>query len=220
MWRVRKVKKKRKRKQQSLFTAFGTVLLFVLGIFFLLFVLSVVVENDSDEQQEGRVLSEDVLAYRDTIEQELAKSDQESLAPLVLSVMMQESGGRGGDPMQSSESRCGEVGCIEDPKESIAYGIAHFLRMLEEAEGEEAVAIQAYNFGRGFIGFVEENGGEFSEDLAVQFAQQQYKKVENPEDYRCIRPESEELDACYGDIHYVEAVYSYLPAAEEAYEDK
>lgn len=214
------MKKKRNRKQKPLFRAFGTVLLFSLGLFFLLFILSVVVENDDNEEQGGRVLSEDVLAYRDTIEQELAKSGQESLAPLVLSVMMQESGGRGDDPMQSSESRCGEVGCIEDPEESVAQGIAHFLRMLEEAEGEEAVAIQAYNFGRGFIGFVEENGGEFSEDLAVQFAQQQYKQVENPEDYRCIRPESEELDACYGDIHYVEAVYSYLPAAEEAYKDK
>ncbi|MFP7478698.1 lysozyme family protein [Terribacillus saccharophilus] len=214
------MKKKRKRKQQSLFTAFRTVLLFGLGLFFLLFVLSVVVENDSDEQQGRRVLSGDVLAYRDTIEQELAKSGQESLAPLVLSIMMQESGGRGNDPMQSSESRCGEVGCIEDPEESVAYGIDHFLRMLEEANGEEAVAIQAYNFGRGFIGFVLENGGEFSEDLAIQFAQQQYEKVDNPEDYRCIRPESEELDACYGDIHYVEAVYSYLSAAEEAYQEK
>ncbi|WP_366248662.1 lysozyme family protein [Terribacillus aidingensis] len=214
------MKKKRKRKQQSLSTAFGTVFLFGLGLFFLLFIISVLVENDDKEQQEGRVLSEDVLAYRDTVEQELAKSNQESLAPLVLSVMMQESGGRGDDPMQSSESRCGEVGCIKNPEESVSYGVAHFLRMLEEADGEEAVAIQAYNFGRGFIGFVEENGGEFSEDLAVQFAQQQYKKVDNPEDYRCIRPESEELDACYGDIHYVDAVYSYLPAAEAAYKEK
>jgi hypothetical protein len=214
------VKKKHKRKQQPLFKAIGTVLLFGLGLFFLLFILSVVVERDSNEQQKGRVLSEDVLAYRDTIEQELAKSDQESLAPLVLSVIMQESGGRGDDPMQASESKCGEVGCIEDPEESVAYGIDHFLRMLEEADGEEDVAIQAYNFGAGFIDFVKENGGAFSEDLAVRFAQEQYKRVENPETYRCIRPESEELDACYGDIHYVKAVYSYLPAAEEAYKEK
>lgn len=211
------MKKKRNRKKPSLFTAFGTVLLFGLGLFLLLFILSVVVEKDGNEQQEGRVLSEDVLAYRDTIEQELAKSGQESLAPLVLSVMMQESGGRGDDPMQASESKCGEIGCIEDPEESVAYGITHFLRMLEQAGGEEDVAIQAYNFGAGFIGFIEENGGTFSEELAVQFSQEQYKKVENPEIYRCIRPESEELDACYGDIQYVEAVYSYLPAAQEAY---
>jgi len=163
------------------------------------------------------MLSEDVLAYRDTIEQELAGAGQESLAPLVLSIMMQESGGRGDDPMQASESKCGEPGCIQDPEESIAYGIDHFLDMLKKANGEQDVAIQAYNFGPGFIGFVNENGGVFSEELAIQFSQEQYAKLDNPEDYRCIRPESEELDACYGDIHYVKAVYSYLPAAEAAY---
>ena len=211
------MKKKRNRKKQSLLYAFGTVLFFGLGLFFLLFLLSVVVNESDNEQNEGRTLSKDALAYRDMVEQELAKTGQESLAPLVLSVMMQESGGRGNDPMQASESKCGEPGCIQDAKESIVYGIAHFLRMLEEANGEKDVAIQAYNFGAGFIGFVNENGGVFSEDLAVRFAQEQYAKVDNPEDYRCIRPESEELDACYGDIHYVEAVYSYLPAAKAAY---
>ncbi|MFP7495113.1 lysozyme family protein [Terribacillus saccharophilus] len=212
--------KKRKKKKQSLSGAFGTVILFGLGLFVLLFFLSVVVDKNDSEQDGGRALSEDVLTYRDTVEQILAETDQQELAPLVLSIMMQESGGRGNDPMQASESKCGEVGCIEDPHESVIYGVEHFLRMLEEADGEKDVAIQAYNFGAGFIGFVKGNGGVFTEELAVQFAQKQYANLENPEEYRCIRPESEELDACYGDIHYVEAVYSYLPAAEEAFAKK
>ncbi|WP_077305374.1 lysozyme family protein [Terribacillus halophilus] len=213
------MKKKHKRKPQTLLSAFRTVVIVGLGLFFLLFIISVMIENDGEEQQTGRALSASALNYRDIIYEELAKSGQESLAPLVLSVMMQESGGRGDDPMQASESKCGEIGCIEDASESIAYGVSHFVDVLEAADGKTEVAVQAYNFGPGFIDFVEANGGAFSEDLAIQFSQEQFDQVDNPEIYRCIRPESEELDACYGDIQYVEAVYSYLPAAEAAYEE-
>ncbi|QXE02112.1 lysozyme family protein [Terribacillus sp. DMT04] len=213
------MKKKHRRKPHNLLSAFRTVVVVGLGLFFLLFVISILVEeDDGQEQQTGRALSKSALQYRDVIYEELAKSEQESLAPLVLSVMMQESGGRGDDPMQASESKCGEIGCIEDASESIAYGVSHFVDVLEAADGKTDVAVQAYNFGPGFIDFVEANGGTFNKDLAIRFSQEQFEQVDNPEIYRCIRPESEELDACYGDIQYVEAVYSYLPAAEAAYE--
>ena len=36
---------------------------------------------------------------------------------MYFAMMMQESGGRGDDPMQSSESLCGKVGCINDPEQ-------------------------------------------------------------------------------------------------------
>ena len=47
--------------------------------------------------------SQDVIEYRMIIEQYAKKYNIEEYVPLIQAVMMQESGGRGNDPMQASE---------------------------------------------------------------------------------------------------------------------
>src|SRR5699024_5325142 len=102
--------------------------------------------------------------------------------------------------MQSSESLCGEIGCITSAEESIAQGVAYFSQALERADGDLALAVQSYNFGLGFIGYVKENKEEYSEEIAIEFSQKMYKEAEDQSIYSCLRKEAKAYDACYGDI--------------------
>lgn len=155
-------------------------------------------------------LSPEVLAYREDILKELKKENKAEYVDILLALMMQESGGRGNDPMQASESKCGYIGCITNPKESIRYGVKHFLKVLEMSGGDIQLTLQSYNFGSGFINYAKKNGGSYTYELAVSFSQMMYEKLKHQGIYRCHRPEAIELNACYGDILYVQAVMRYM----------
>ncbi|MFC7062603.1 M23 family metallopeptidase [Halobacillus seohaensis] len=100
---------------------------------------------------------------------------------------------------------------IEDPERSIDVGIEYFADMLEKAGGEVKLALQAFNFGGGFIDYaIGHNNGEYSKELAVEFSQMKYQELKHTGMYSCIRPESASTGACYGDIGYVDAVLRYL----------
>ncbi|MGQ3381165.1 bifunctional lytic transglycosylase/C40 family peptidase [Priestia endophytica] len=132
-----------------------------------------------------------------------------SYVPIMMALMMQESAGRGNDPMQSSESYCGTVGCITSPELSIDQGVSHFKSVLQKANYDIKLTLQSYNFGPGFINFVMKNGGHYTKELAIQFSQQQYQKLKHTGIYRCVRPEMIPYQACYGDSLYTDAVLKY-----------
>lgn len=159
------------------------------------------------------LVSPEVERYRDSIAAELAKYDLEQYTDLLLALMMQESGGRGADPMQASESKCGKIGCIKSPEESIVYGVKHFVNVLEKANYDVKLTLQSYNFGGGFIDFVMANGGVYTKELAIEYSQKMYQKLKHTGIYKCHRPSAIQYQACYGDIEYVDAVLRYLPSA-------
>lgn len=152
---------------------------------------------------------EEVEQYRDTVTSYAKEHDIEDYVDVLLAIMMQESGGKGNDPMQSSESLCGQVGCIDEPEESIRQGVAYFKKTLDAANGDLKLAIQAYNFGLGFVHYALKHDGRYSEELAIQFSQEMYQKAEDPSIYSCLRKEAKAYDACYGDIYYVREVLAY-----------
>ncbi len=154
-------------------------------------------------------LTKKVMEYKPLVETEARKNEVENHVPVILGMMMQESGGRGSDPMQSSESLCGEIGCIEDPSESIAQGVLYFSKALKAAENDVYLAVQSYNFGLGFIDYVKANGGRYTQEIAIDFSQKMYKAAEDKSIYTCLREEAKEFDACYGDIYYVRDVMAY-----------
>jgi len=158
-------------------------------------------------------VSPEVAQYREPISNELAKHNMEDQTELLLALMMQESGGKGNDPMQASESKCGSIGCITNPDESIAYGVKHFVSVFESAGEDVKLTLQSYNFGSGFIDYVLKNGGGYTKELAISFSQLQYQKLKHTGIYTCHRPEAIQHNACYGDIGYVDAVLKYLPSA-------
>lgn len=186
-----------------------TVWIFCFLIAFLLFislVMKLFQEMDEGLFDSKNKIPKRVLQYEETIKTYSKKYNVNEHVPLIMAIMIQESSGKGNDPMQASESYCGSRNCIKDPTISIEQGIRYFHQNLKAANGDVDLAIQSYNFGKGFIEYVQNKNTNYSLDTAIAFSQKKYKEVENPKKYRCNRKESKELNACYGDIYYVKAV--------------
>ncbi|ARC27489.1 MULTISPECIES: bifunctional lytic transglycosylase/C40 family peptidase [Bacillus cereus group] len=212
-----------------------TLALLVMGLFsfLLLGILSIFIAamgsdsgtdaGDITYTGEGQVMnvSPEVLKWEPTIRKHAKAFGVEPFVALMLAQMMQESGGRGSDPMQSSEGAfntkyCKSPNCITDPDYSIWAGVQEFKHAIERAGVTSPgdmdhikTALQAYNFGTGFFDFVGANGGKYTKELAIKFSQQQYQKVKHTGMYHCLRPEAVPYQACYGDILYVDAVLKY-----------
>ena len=90
------------------------------------------------------------------------KYDIEEYKEYLLAIMEVESGGYGSsDVMQSSESAGLPMDTLAE-EASIEQGCEHFAECLAEAQEKDCdlkTAIQAYNYGKGFISYVAENGG-------------------------------------------------------------
>lgn len=98
---------------------------------------------------------------------------------------MQESGGRGTDPMQASECPYNTEypntpGGITDPDYSIRVGIQYYADCVTQAGCESPADIsrlqlswQGYNYGNGYIGWALTNYGGYSLENALEFSQQQ-----------------------------------------------
>ncbi|MEI3604313.1 lysozyme family protein [Pseudogracilibacillus sp. SE30717A] len=155
------------------------------------------------------VFTKRVEQHRPTVEKYAKEYEIEEHSDVLLAMMLQESGGRGDDPMQSSESLCGEVGCITDPEQSIKQGVAYFAETLKAADGNIELAVQSYNFGIGFIYYLKENNKRYSQEEIIAFSQKMYKNAQDPTLYSCLRKESKQFDACYGDIYYARDVMEY-----------
>src|SRR5699024_886454 len=96
---------------------------------------------DYSADQSNPIVREQVLDHKPLVEKYAAQYGVSEHVDVLLAMMMQESGGRGDDPMQSSESYCGSRGCIEDPEVSIKQGVHYFSKALEEADGDLKLAI-------------------------------------------------------------------------------
>lgn len=151
-------------------------------------------------------VSDEVKAYTGLIQIYALEHGVPEYAELIAAVMMQESGGRGDDPMQASESGFNTEypktpGGITDPEYSISVGIqalADCLRMAE-AEGPEDVerislALQGYNFGSGYISWALRSYGGYSELNALEFSDMMAQRMGWPS---------------YGDPQYVQHVLRY-----------
>lgn len=170
----------------------------------LLVVISLLAQTEFDMDHD--VLTDEVKGYTPTVEKYAKKYGVADHVGILLAMMMQESGGRGNDPMQSSESYCGERKCIKDPELSIKQGVYYFSQTLKAADGDLELAIQSYNFGKGFIEYALENKGKYTQEVAVNFSQKMYANATNKAKYSCAREGAREKDACYGDIYYVRDV--------------
>jgi len=139
---------------------------------------------DSGEQNIGtEPLSDEVIELSPYIFAYACEHGVEEYIPLIKALMMQESAGRGTDPMQASEciynTRYPNApGGITDPEYSIDVGIQYFKDCLElaNAQGPDdfegiSLALQGYNFGSGYISWTIRNYGGHSELSALEFSQ-------------------------------------------------
>ncbi|MFB5197906.1 lysozyme family protein [Neobacillus sp. KR4-4] len=189
--------KKRKRKKFKTF--------FVL---FILFCALAWFQNYFQQQGSLDIVNNDPFAdvkkYQPLIHDELAKYHLENHTTVVVALMQQESRGKGGDPMQASESAGLARNTITDPQKSIQVGVKHFQRVLSYGNKKKVdfqTIIQSYNMGIGYIDFVAQHGGKHSEALAKEFSLQRVK--EKPTIYTCGGNKNNfRYPYCYGDFTY------------------
>ena len=138
----------------------------------------------SSSSESSESLSDEVLAYTSVIQQYASQYGIPEYVSAIQAIMMQESGGRGTDPMQCSESPYNTrfphtPGSITDPDYSIEVGVQTFADCISQAGCSSPqdmdklkLAWQGYNYGNGYIGWALQRGG-YTEANALQFSQQQ-----------------------------------------------
>lgn len=153
-------------------------------------------------------VSAEVEAYDPLIRQYARQYGIPEYVELIKAVMMQESGGRGLDPMQAAEGSFNTryphtPNGIQDPEYSIQCGIQELKAALESAEVESPIdmeriklALQGYNFGNGYISWAKSKYGGYSYANAVEFSTEQAQRLG--------------WDS-YGDTQYPAHVLRYYP---------
>ena len=153
-------------------------------------------------------VSAEVEAYEPLIQKYAKQYGIPEYVELIKAVMMQESGGRGLDPMQAAEGSFNtryphEPNGIKDPEYSIECGVQELKAALISAEVENPIdmehiklALQGYNFGNGYISWAKTNYGGYSYANAVEFSTMQASRLG--------------WDS-YGDTQYPAHVLRYYP---------
>ncbi|MEH7884325.1 lysozyme family protein [Bacillus sp. JJ1609] len=154
----------------------------------------------------------EVAKYTPYIHEELKKVGLDEHTVTVAALMMQESKGKGGDPMQASESAGLSPNSIKDPKQSIQQGVKYFKRAINYGNQKQVdfpTVIQSYNMGIGYIDFIAKNGGRHTEELAKKFSMIQVEK--NPQTYDCGGDKNNfRYPYCYGDFTYSTKVAKHI----------
>ena len=135
--------------------------------------------------QSSEALSAEVLAHTPAIQKYASEFGIPEYVPAIQAIMMQESGGRGTDPMQASECPYNTQypntpGAIQDADYSIKVGIQYYADCVRKAGCESPqdmdklkLSWQGYNYGNGYISWALEKFGGYSEANALQFSQEQ-----------------------------------------------
>lgn len=118
-------------------------------------------------------ITQQVLALRPTVEKYANQYGIGDKVDLLLAQIMQEAGGEphalATDPMQSAEGHGLAAGALHDPEKSIMWGCEEFSNRLKDANGNIPLALQSYNFGKGFISYANSHGG-MSQEVVNQFS--------------------------------------------------
>ena len=163
-------------------------------------------------EREEELLSDSVLEYEDLVKYYAEEEGIYEYVPVLLAIMEVETKGERDDVMQSSESAGLEPNSL-GPEASIAQACDYFRGLVERAENtgvDDKTIIQAYNYGPGYIYYVEENGGVHSFDLAVDYAEEmsggRTSRYTHP-----IAADNGNWMYLYGNMYYVKLVEQYLP---------
>ena len=185
--------------------SYGTGLILILVICLFIGVFGSL-SNNNNINTENSPLSAEVLAYEGIITQYAIQYGIEEYVPIIEAIMMQESGGKGNDPMQAAE--CGfntkyphVPNGIEDPVYSIEVGIQNFANCLATAKvlnindnNNLYLALQGYNYGKAYITWAYDLFGCYSKANAKVYSDNK---------------KSELKVKVYGDPEYVEHVLKY-----------
>lgn len=218
---------KKKKNRRKKITVYGGILL---GILLLLGIQEILRKEIPQAEflvgaleppEVSYAINDTCESYRDTVAEMAQDYGMQDYVDLILAVMMQESAGDLVDIMQSSEGQFNtrypkEPNGITDTQYSLQCGILELRYALKEVgcSGPEdiqdiEIALQAYNFGTGYLHYMEEEG---LDQWSVKSAQDYAKQVCGGRK----RSESDPLRKTagiwdYGDQYYPEHVLRYYP---------
>lgn len=202
----------------------------VMGLFTVLFgVLFCVMLLFSDEEEtsnnidsiNGVSVSAEVLAHKQTVEKYCKEFGISEYVSYILAIMQVESGGKGQDVMQSSES-LGLAPNTLSTEASIKQGCKYFSELLHSAKvkGIEDInaSVQSYNYGGGFLDYLSSNGKKYSYELAENFSKEKSGGVKVSYSNPIATPINGGWRYNYGNQFYVKLVAQYLTVTK--FDDK
>ena len=150
-------------------------------------------------------IPESVLKHKETIIKYMRKYNiPDEYLPYILAQATQESGGQEPDIFQASESKYnGRMGMIKTADESIEHAMKRWREISDEIDKRKLIfsvelILQTYNYGSGYLSWVEENGRKWTEENAESFSKHKLKTLQNW-NY-----------SVYGDIKYIQHIFRYL----------
>lgn len=170
---------------------------------FSIVVIAASITLDSPNPTGTAKVPKQVAQWRPLVTEYAEKYGVEKYVDFLLALIAQESGGRGGDIMQSSESMGLPPNTIQDPAQSVDAGVKYFKSMLKQMKKYHVdfnTLVQSYNFGGGYMIFVSKHGGKSTVALAQEFSSMQAKK---------------HGWSSYGDTNYVAHVMRYMNSASQ-----
>lgn len=155
----------------KIFVTLAPILIFLLfSASFLFGVSEDKKSSGGDEPTTSVGLSPEAERYRPLVVKYCGIEKIPDKVNILMGMLMQESGGRVPDVMQSSESLGLPVNTLT-PEPSIEQGVKYFASSLASSNGDEDLAIQSYNYGKGFITWVNDGrGGKYTKELANEFS--------------------------------------------------
>lgn len=185
-----------------------TLFLFCAGMMFNILYIFVAEVNESGGKTTSisiNKIPESVLKHKDTIIKYMNEYNIPMVyLPYILAQATQESFGKEPDIFQASESKYnGQMGMIKTPEESIEHAMKRWREIMDEIEKRKLkfsveLVLQTYNFGSGFLDYVEKNGKEYTEEVAKNFSNFMLRTLPNW-NY-----------SVYGDIYYIKHIFRYL----------
>ena len=161
----------------------------------------------------GMNLSAEVLKHQPMVEKYARENGISEYVNVLLAIIQVESGGTAEDVMQSSES-LGLPPNSLDTESSIKQGCKYFASLLSSCKSQGIddlnVAIQSYNYGGGYVGYVAGKGKKHTYNLAENFAKEKSggKKVTYTNPIAVAKNGGWRYG--YGNMFYVEVVNQYL----------
>lgn len=169
----------------------------IMATFFMIIaaLFSIWESDESDSMPQGTAkVSDQVMKWKPLVKKYAKKNGISEYVPVILAMIQQESGGRGGDVMQSSESLGMAPNAIGKPENSIKVGVKELADVLKQADGDLQLALQGYNFGNGFISYADQRGG-YSQKVAQSFSEMMARKLGWDH---------------YGDTDYVKHIFRFI----------
>lgn len=164
------------------------------------------------------LLSENTISYSDDLSEAATDNEILNYVNYLIAIMEVESHGNGNDPMQSSESAGLPPGSFTDPKDSIRQGAYYFagcLSLANENSCDLMTAVQAYNYGTGFINYVADNGGRYTLELAISFAEKYSGGIQVDYSNSIAVDYNGGWRYAYGNMFYAQLVNQYIYSYED-----